>query len=155
LGWVVAPVEVVKKLVQAKQGVDLHTSTFDQMMAYEVMANGFLDRHVLEIRETYRRRRDIMLESMDRHFSEGVSWTHPQGGLFLWVKLPEEVDSLELINEAVKQKVAFVPGTAFYTDGRGHDALRLTFATCAEDMIDEGIKRLSNAVERVKKKQAA
>ena len=141
-------------MVQAKQGVDLHTSTFDQMMAYVVMANGFLDRHVLEIRETYRRRRDAMLASVDRHFPEDVSWTHPQGGLFLWVKLPEGVDSLDLIREAVEQKVAFVPGTAFYADDRGHDALRLTFATCAEDMIDEGIKRLGKAIAG-KKKQAA
>jgi 2-aminoadipate transaminase len=153
LGWVVAPVEVVKRLVQAKQGVDLHTSTFDQMMAYEVVGNGFLDRHVLEIREMYRQRRDAMLASMDRHFPEDVSWTNPQGGLFLWVKLPEGVDSLDLIEEAVEQKVAFVPGTAFYADGRGRDALRLTFATCAEDMIDEGIKRLGKAIAR-KKKQA-
>jgi 2-aminoadipate transaminase len=152
LGWVVAPVEVVKKLVQAKQGVDLHTSTFDQMMAYEVMADGFLDRHVLEIRDTYRRRRDLMLAAMDRHFPEGVSWTHPQGGLFLWVKLPQGVDSDELIKEAIEQKVAFVPGPAFYADGSGHDALRLTFATCAEDMIDEGIKRLGKAIERIKKR---
>jgi 2-aminoadipate transaminase len=154
LGWVVAPVEVVQKLVQAKQGADLHTSTFDQMMAYEVMANGFLDEHVLEIREVYRRRRDAMLAAMDEHFPDGVAWTRPQGGLFLWVKLPEGVDSLDLINEAVGQKVAFVPGTAFYADGRGHDALRLTFATCSEDMIDEGIKRLGNAIARRQKKAA-
>jgi 2-aminoadipate transaminase len=154
LGWVVAPVEVVNKLVQAKQGVDLHTSTFDQMMAYQVMASGFLDRHVLEIRDTYRRRRDLMLAAMDRHFPEGVSWTHPQGGLFLWVKLPQGVDSDDLIKEAIGQKVAFVPGPAFYADGSGHHALRLTFATCAEDMIDEGIKRLGKSIERIKEHAA-
>jgi len=154
LGWVVAPVEVLKKLVQAKQGADLHTSTFDQMMAYEVMADGFLDQHVLKIRETYRQRRDAMLAALEEHFPVGATWTHPQGGLFLWVKLPEGVDSLDLINEAVEQKVAFVPGTAFYADGRGHDALRLTFATCSTDQIEEGIKRLGKAIVR-RKKQAA
>jgi 2-aminoadipate transaminase len=154
LGWVVAPIEVVNKLVQAKQGADLHTSTFDQMMAYEVMANGFLDQHVLEIRETYRQRRDVMLAALEQHFPDGATWTRPQGGLFLWVRLPEGVDSLDLVNEAIEQKVAFVPGTAFYADGRGHDAMRLTFATCSTEQIEEGIKRLGKAIFR-RRKQAA
>jgi 2-aminoadipate transaminase len=154
LGWVVAPVEVVNKLVQAKQGADLHTSTFDQMMAYEVVSGGFLDEHVKEIRETYRQRRDAMLAALDEHFPDGATWTHPQGGLFLWVRLPDGVDCMELIQDAIEQKVAFVPGTAFYADGRGHDTLRLTFATCPADMIDEGIKRLGNAIAG-RMKQAA
>jgi 2-aminoadipate transaminase len=154
LGWVVAPVEVVQKLVQAKQGADLHTSGLDQMMVYEVVRDGFLDEHVKEIREMYRQRRDAMLAAMSRHFPEGTSWTRPQGGLFLWVKLPEGVDCLDLIDAAVEQKVAFVPGTAFYADGRGRDALRLTFATCATDMIDEGIKRLGKAIDERTKQVA-
>lgn len=148
LGWVVAPVEVIKKLVQAKQGADLHTSTFDQMMAYEVVSDGFLDEHVKEIKETYRQRRDAMLTAMDQRFPDGTTWTRPQGGLFLWVSLPGGVDCEELIKEAIEQKVAFVPGTAFYADGSGHDSLRLTFATCPSDMIDEGIKRLGKAIVR-------
>lgn len=148
LGWVVAPVEVIKKLVQAKQGADLHTSTFDQMMAYEVVSDGFLDEHVKEIKETYRQRRDAMLTAMDQRFPDGTTWTRPQGGLFLWVRLPEGVDCEDLFKEAVEQKVAFVPGTAFYADGSGHDSLRLTFATCPTDMIDEGIKRLGKAIIR-------
>ncbi|HUS71209.1 MAG TPA: PLP-dependent aminotransferase family protein [Anaerolineae bacterium] len=154
LGWVVAPVEVIKKLVQAKQGADLHTSTFDQMMAYEVVSGGFLDEHVKEIRETYRQRRDAMLSAMDECFPDGSTWTRPQGGLFLWVRLPEGVDCDDLFKEAVEQKVAFVPGTAFYADGSGHDSLRLTFATCPSDRIDEGINRLGKAIVR-RIKQAA
>jgi 2-aminoadipate transaminase len=148
LGWLVAPVEVIKKLVQAKQGADLHTSTFDQMMAYEVVSDGFLDEHVKEIGKTYRQRRDAMLAAMGGHFPDGTTWTRPQGGLFLWVRLPEGVDCEELLEEAIEQKVAFVPGTAFYADGSGHDSLRLTFATCPTDMIDEGIKRLGKAIVR-------
>jgi 2-aminoadipate transaminase len=154
LGWVVAPVEVIKRLVQAKQGADLHTSTFDQMIAYEVVSDGFLDEHVREIRKTYRQRRDAMLAAMERLFPDGTMWTHPQGGLFLWVRLPEGVDCEELLKEAIEQKVAFVPGTAFYADGRGHDSLRLTFATCSADSIDEGIGRLGKAIVR-RIKQAA
>jgi 2-aminoadipate transaminase len=154
LGWVVAPVEVITKLVQAKQGADLHTSTFDQMIAYEVVSDGFLDEHVKEIRETYQQRRDAMLTAMDHCLPDGTTWTRPQGGLFLWVRLPEGVDCEELLKEAIEQKVAFVPGTAFYADGRGHDSLRLTFATCPSDMIDEGISRLGKAIGR-RIKQAA
>jgi len=154
LGWVVAPGEVIKKLVQAKQGADLHTSTFDQMIAYEVVSDGFLDGHVNEIRETYRQRRDAMLAAMDQRFPDGTTWTRPQGGLFLWVRLPEGVDCEELFKEAIEQKVAFVPGTAFYADGSGHDSLRLTFATCPADRIDEGINRLGKAIGR-RIKQAA
>jgi 2-aminoadipate transaminase len=154
LGWLVAPVEVIKKLVQAKQGADLHTSSFDQMMAYEVMANGFLEQHVQKIRETYRQRRDAMLAALDRHFPDGVTWTHPQGGLFLWVRLPDGVDCADVLSEAIEQKVAFVPGTAFYADGRGRDAMRVTFATCSTEKIEEGISRLGKAIFK-RMKQAA
>ncbi len=146
LGWIVAPIQVVKKLVQAKQGADLHSSTYSQVVAYEVVADGFLDEHVEEIRAMYRQRRDAMLAAMEQHFPEDVTWTRPQGGLFLWVKLPEGIDSLELMEKAIEQKVAFVPGTAFYADGRGHDALRLTFSYCPTDMLEEGIRRLGKAI---------
>jgi len=146
LGWIVAPVEVVDKLVQAKQGADLHTNTFSQMVAYEVIGDGFLEEHVRKIRDVYRQRRDAMLAAMDQYFPEEVSWTRPQGGLFLWVKLPEAVDSQELLEKALQEKVAFVPGTAFYADGRGRDAMRLTFATCPTEVIDEGINRLGKAI---------
>lgn len=154
LGWIVAPVEVLKKLVQAKQGSDLHTGTFSQMVAYEVIADGFLEEHVREIRETYRHRRDAMLAALERYFPEEVTWTRPEGGLFLWVKLPEGMDCQELMEEAIEQKVAFVPGTAFYADGRGRDTLRLTFASCPTEMIDEGIQRLAKAIGRRIRKAA-
>ncbi len=100
LGWVVAPKDVIHHIVQAKQGTDLHTSTFDQMVAYEVARGGFLDRHVRRIREVYRHRRDVMLAALERAFPDpgaGVRWTRPQGGLFLWVVLPEWMDAAELL----------------------------------------------------------
>lgn len=154
LGWIVAPVEVVDKLVQAKQGADLHTNTFSQMVAYEVIRDGFLEKHVREIRDVYRQRRDAMLAAMEEYFPEEVSWTRPQGGLFLWVKLPEAVDSQELLEKALQEKVAFVPGTAFYADGRGRDAMRLTFATCSTEKIDQGIRRLGKAIAHRMKQPA-
>jgi len=151
LGWVVAPKDVIHHIVQAKQGTDLHSSTFDQMLAYEVARGGFIDRHVRHIREVYHRRRDVMLRALERAFPDpamGVHWTRPQGGLFLWVILPESIDTAELLQEAVKEKVAFVPGRAFYPNGGGHNTMRLNFSNASEEMIEEGIARLGRAVER-------
>ncbi len=145
LGWIVAPKDVVNRLVQAKQGTDLHTSSFDQMVAYEVGRGGFIDRHVQHIREVYDQRRQIMLIALATAFpdpSAGVRWTHPQGGLFLWVQMPEWMDTAELLKEAVKEKVAFVPGTPFFPNGGGHNTMRLNFSYGTNAMIEEGIARL-------------
>lgn len=143
LGWIVAPVEVLQRLVQCKQGMDLHTSTLNQMIAYEVIKDGFLDQHVKLIRRVYRERRDVMLAAMERCFPEEVTWTRPDGGLFLWAWLPEELDAAELLKEAVaRHKVAFVPGSAFYPDGSGHNTMRLNFSNARPEMIEEGIRRL-------------
>jgi len=147
LAWVVAPPEVIRKLVMAKQGTDLHTSTFNQMVAYEVSKGGFLDRHVKKIIQVYRERRNVMLESLSEHMPEGVHWTHPRGGLFLWVTLPEGMSSLELFREAVKQKVAFVPGESFFPCGGGENTMRLNFSMMPPEKINEGIARLARAVK--------
>jgi 2-aminoadipate transaminase len=150
LGWVVAPAEVITRLVQAKQGTDLHSSTFDQMLAYEVARGGFIDRHVRRLREVYRGRRDRMLASLERAFPEttGVRWTHPEGGLFLWMVLPETLDAETLLREAIEEKVAFVPGGAFHPLGGGRNTLRLNFSNASEPMIEEGIARLGRVIAR-------
>ncbi|HLF55923.1 MAG TPA: PLP-dependent aminotransferase family protein, partial [Thermoanaerobaculia bacterium] len=146
VGWVVAPEEVVSKLVQAKQGSDLHTSTFTQMVAYETARHGFLDRHVRRLRTVYGERRDAMLAALERHMPEGVSWTRPQGGLFLWVTLPEGLDSARVLRRAIEAKVAFVPGRVFYPDGGGERSMRLNFSYCPPETIEEGIRRLGEVV---------
>jgi 2-aminoadipate transaminase len=149
LGWIVAPSKVISKLVQAKQGADLHTSTFVQMVVNDICQRGFLRQHVKHIRDTYRERCAGMLSAMERYFPQEVRWTRPRGGLFLWVILPEGTDCMELLKAAVEEKVAFIPGTAFYPDGNsGHNTLRLTFATASPEMIEEGIRRLGKAIER-------
>jgi 2-aminoadipate transaminase len=148
LGWVVAPVEVVGRLVQAKQGVDLHTNSFIQMVAYELCKDGFLEGHVRYLRAAYRERRDAMLTAMEKYFPEEVTWTRPQGGLFLWATLPEGVDTEELLVEAVKEKVAFVPGTAFFANGDGHNTMRLNFSNARPEMIEEGIRRLGRVIAK-------
>jgi 2-aminoadipate transaminase len=148
LGWIVAPSKIIGKLVQAKQGADLHTSTFVQMVANDICQRGFLRQHVKRIRDTYKERCAMMLSAMDRYFPAGVRWTRPQGGLFLWVILPEGTDCMELLKAAIEKKVAFIPGTAFYPDGKsGHNTFRLTFATASPEMIEEGIRRLGKAIE--------
>jgi len=150
LGWIVAPPEVISKLTQLKQGADLHTSTFTQFVAYEVARDGFLDQHVKLIRRVYRERRDVMLEALKEFFPAEVTWTHPQGGLFLWVTLPAGLDMQAIFKSAIEQNVAFVPGDSFYAnDGReGSRHMRLNFSNATPERIREGIRRLAAAVKR-------
>jgi 2-aminoadipate transaminase len=147
LGWLVAPTEVTRRCVMAKQGMDLHTATFAQMVAYEVARDGFLEHHVRLIRRVYHERRDMMLAAMERYFPAGVRWTRPKGGLFLWVVLPQALDAAALLKKAVDSKVAFVPGTAFYPDGSGHNTLRLNFSSSQPAQIETGIRRLGRVLE--------
>jgi 2-aminoadipate transaminase len=148
IGWVVAPAEIVAKLAQMKQGADLHTSTFAQMVAYETAREGFLDRHVRRLREAYRARRDAMLAALARHSPPGVRWTRPQGGLFLWVTLPSSLDADTVLADALAAKVAFVPGSSFHPRGGGAATLRLNFSYCAPELIEEGIRRLGAVLGR-------
>ncbi len=149
LGWLVAPETIVAKLAQAKQGADLHTSTFVQMVVNDICQRGLLKSHVRTLREVYHERRDVMLTALEEHFPEGASWTRPQGGLFLWVSLPKEFDTGEFVKTAVtKEKVAFVPGYAFYPDGDGSNTMRLNFSNAQPDKIREGIARLGRAIKR-------
>lgn len=147
IGWVVAPAEVAARLVQMKQGADLHSSTFAQVVAYEAARGGFLDRHVKTIREVYGARREAMLAALQRHFPPGVRWTHPQGGLFLWVTLPAGVNAGEILPRALEAKVAFVPGGAFHARGGGDNTFRLNFSYSSPEVIEEGIQRLGKVLE--------
>jgi 2-aminoadipate transaminase len=148
LGWIVAPAEVIRRLVQAKRGADLHTSTLTQMIAYEVARGGFLDRHVREIRLVYRERRDAMLAALRRYLPASVRWTKPQGGLFLWVTLPEPIDAAEILHAAIAENVAFVPGTAFFADGSGRNTFRMNFSNATPQKIKEGIRRLGGVLHQ-------
>lgn len=150
LAWVVASERVIARLVQAKQGADLQTGTFVQYIAHDIVGRGIIKRHVKRIRSAYKERRDVMLTAMEEYFPPGVTWTRPQGGLFLWVRMPEHVDSEELLKVAVEEKVAFVPGVAFYPDGKeGHNCMRLNFSYAKPEMSREGIRRLGQAMLRV------
>ncbi len=147
LAWVLGPAEVISRLVQIKQGVDLHTSSFTQMIAYEIAKDGFIAEHVKNIVAVYRERRNVMLDTLEEHMPDGVSWTHPQGGLFLWVKLPEHLSSAKLFPEAIKQNVAYVSGESFFPNGGGQNTMRLNFSMMPPDRINEGIQRLSRVIK--------
>ncbi|MBE2200609.1 MAG: PLP-dependent aminotransferase family protein [Anaerolinea sp.] len=146
LAWMVAPRDVIQNCVMAKQGMDLHTSSINQMIAYEVAKDGFLKEHVRLIRRVYRERRDVMLNAMSAHFPPGVSWTRPEGGLFLWVRLPEGMDAAHILEGAIAQNVAFVPGVAFHPDGDGRNTMRLNFSNAQPEMIELGIQRLGQVL---------
>ena len=147
LGWIVAPVEVILKLVQAKQGTDLHTGTVDQMVAYEVASGGFLNQHIHHIRAIYSERRDAMLAALKHHFPPGVTWTQPQGGLFLWLTFPESMDAAVVLKAAIEKRVAFVPGQSFFADSSGKNTARLNFSNASPELIEEGIKQLGGCLE--------
>lgn len=147
LGWVIAPDEVISKMVLAKQGTDLHTATFNQVVAYEVSKGGFLDQHVEHICDVYRERRDIMLESLEEYMPEGVTWTRPQGGLFLWARVPESCDTTKMFPAAIRNKVAYVPGDSFYANGGVYNTMRLNFSYCKPEIIVEGVQRLGHMLK--------
>ncbi len=147
VAWAVCPPVVAQQFVMAKQGSDLHTNALAQAMAYEFMRRGWLPAQIQRIRETYLARRNAMYEAIAAHFPPGVRHTHPQGGLFLWVELPEKLNAVELLKEAVERKVAFVPGGPFFVDGSGRNTLRLSFASVPPETIHEGIKRLGVVIK--------
>src|SRR5512143_44437 len=149
LAWVIAPPEVIRRLVMTKQAADLHTSSFNQYVAFEVAKGGFLDEHVKVIRSTYKERRDVMLEMMDEMFPTEMRWTRPRGGMFLWGMMPEGVDATEVFKTAVERKVAFVPGASFHPNGGGENTMRLNFSYCSPETIREGISRLGNTLKEV------
>jgi 2-aminoadipate transaminase len=150
LGWIVCPETLMERFVQAKQGCDLHSGTFVQYIANDICQRGLLKPHVRRLRQAYKERRDTMLDALAEFWPDGCSWTRPQGGLFLWAKVPESIDTVEFLKDAVAQKVAYVPGVNFYPnrDG-GHNAMRLNFSYCAPDLIVEGIHRLGTALKQV------
>jgi 2-aminoadipate transaminase len=147
LAWVIAPEQVIRKLVQTKQAADLNTAAFNQMVAYEVGKGGFLDEHVKIIRQVYKERRDVMIEAMEELFPTNVRWTRPKGGMFLWGILPEDMDASEVLKKAIERKVAFVPGASFHPNGGGTNTMRINFSYSNPENIREGVARLGTVLK--------
>jgi 2-aminoadipate transaminase len=149
LGWICAQDEIMEKLIVAKQASDLHSSCLSQRVVYQFLMDNEIDDHISRIREAYGAQRDLMLKVMEESFPEGVKYTKPEGGMFLWVTLPEGFSSLELFHRAINEKVAFVPGQAFFADGSGGNTMRLNFSNSDPERIVEGITRLSKSVKEM------
>ena len=154
LGWVIAPKDIVLRYNLAKQSADLCSPVFDQYVAAKYLQKGYFEQNLEKTIEMYRGKRDVMLASLDKYMPEGITWTKPDGGLFLFITLPEGYDSKELFDIAIKQNVAFVIGEAFFCDGTGKNTLRVNFSFMDDAGIEEGIKRLSVAVRELLAKKA-
>ena len=148
IGWLIAPEEIFQAVVVAKQAADLHTSTIEQRAAARLLQSFDYDGHVKHLCETYGERRQAMLSAMENYFPAQTRWTRPQGGLFLWVELPESLSADDLFEAAINERVAFVPGTSFFACERRLNFMRLNFSNQKPDMIDEGIRRIANVLKR-------
>lgn len=146
LGYIVAPDELYPKLLQAKQAADLHTPGFNQRVVYEVIRDGFLDRHVPSIRARYKANRDAMATALAEHLPVGCEYLSPEGGMFFWIRLPEGLDAMALLPKAVDAGIAFVPGAAFYAHQPDARTLRLSFVTLTPALISEGVEKLGRVL---------
>lgn len=146
LGYVCAPLPLVRRLELAKQAADLHTAQLTQMVVHEVVKDGFLDQHIPTIRQLYGDQCQVMLDAMAEHFPAGVTWTRPEGGMFIWVTLPQQVDAMKLLEQSLAARVAFVPGAPFYANDPATNTLRLSFVTVPPERIREGIAVLGKLI---------
>ena len=146
LGWIIGPEPLLEKIYICKQCLDLCPPVFDQYLAAEFMGSGALDRNLQKTIAEYRRRRDLMVSLLEKYMPEGVRWTYPEGGLFLWLTLPESIDTVKLYDRALAAGVAYVAGSFFYTDGSHRNTMRLNFSFIAEEKMEPGIRLLSELI---------
>ncbi len=149
LGWICGQEGAMEKLIIAKQASDLHSNHLSQRIVHQYLLDNDLDEHVLKIRKVYKEQRDVMVSMIEEYFPEETNHTRPEGGMFLWITLPQGISSLELFDQATQLNVAFVPGQPFYVDGGGENTLRLNFSNTDEVQIEEGIKRLAEAIKKL------
>lgn len=149
LGWMVVPEWLHKKVTIAKQATDLHSNAFSQQILHRYLTSHSLDEHLQQIKEVYGRQRAAMEAALERHMPASVRWTRPEGGMFLWLTLPAHISAMALFDEAIKEKVAFVPGAPFYVRPEIQNTLRLSFSCVDEATIEEGVQRLARAMQRM------
>lgn len=147
IGWIVARPEIISKLAKCKQSTDLCANSLGQLIAAEYLKTGKLTDHIKKISKIYKAKRDVMLVALEKYMPEGVKWVKPEGGLFLWLELPKQVNADEMFTEAVEKKVAYVIGSAFHCNGEGQNTMRLNFSFPTHEQLDEGIRRLSETIK--------
>lgn len=149
IGWVCGPKAVIEKLVLLKQGADLHVSTINQMVAHRAVSEGY-DQHLHRLRGAYGHKARVMLAALERAMPKGVTWSHPEGGMFVWIDLPEGIDGAALLARAIKEeRVAFVPGAPFFAEVPRANAIRLSYSLPTDEQIEEGVARLARLIGRV------
>ncbi len=146
IGWIAGDKNAIRKYVLVKQGADLQCNTIAQMEISKFLELYRIDEHIARIHEVYRRRRDLTVKTMEEEFPEGVTFTRPQGGLFAWVELPENINARDVLEKCLEKNVAFVPGGSFFPNGGRENTLRLNFSNMPEDRITEGLKRLAEVL---------
>ncbi|MCL2726936.1 MAG: PLP-dependent aminotransferase family protein [Bacteroidales bacterium] len=149
IGWVIAHPDIIDRLAVAKQGTDLCSPVFDQCIAARYVEKGYLDQNMKSTIDNYRKKRDNMLAAFEKYMPAGVTWTKPEGGLFLFVTLPEQYDAADLFKLAIEENVAFIVGEAFHCDGSGKNTLRINFSYMPEARAEEGVRRLAAAVRKM------
>jgi 2-aminoadipate transaminase len=149
IAWIAASRQTMGVFTRVKQATDLHTNNFAQYVIHEFVQDGRLERHIEVLKRSYHERRDAILRAMSEFFPDTVKWTKPEGGLFLWIKLPEHVDAAKLLPQAIEEKVVFIPGQSFHADGSGKNTMRLNFSQPPCESLHEGIKRLGRLFSAV------
>jgi len=147
LGYIAGPEDVIRKFVILKQAMDLCTSPTLQLITAQYLRTGRLQAHIGHLIEVYRKKRDLMLKTLAEVMPEGITWTHPEGGLFLWLTLPKHLNANELLRKAIENKVAFVAGVDFYPQANVHNDMRLNFSYSSHEQIVEGLKRLAQTIK--------
>jgi DNA-binding transcriptional MocR family regulator len=149
IGWVCGPKAVIEKLVLLKQGADLHVSTINQMVAHRAVSEGY-DQHLHRLRGAYGHKARVILAALERSMPKGVTWSHPEGGMFVWVDLPEGIDGAALLARAIaEERVAFVPGAPFFAEVQTPNAIRLSYSLPTDEQIEEGVARLARLISKV------
>jgi len=148
LAWVSGNEEIIEKIAILKQATDLCTTMLNQLIASEYCDQGYIDKNIESNISIYKDKRDIMLQSLEKYFPEETSWTKPNGGFFVFVTLPEYIDTDEMFSDAIKEKVAYVSGSSFYADGKGKNTMRLSFCYPSKEDIEVGIKRLGKVISK-------
>ncbi len=154
LGWICGAQEIMDRIIVPKQAADLHTNYLSQRTLHRYLMDNDLDAHIRAITRCYRTQRDAMVDVIERQFPEEVSFTKPEGGMFLWVTLPEGCSAMELFRKALEENVAFVPGEAFHLKGRGANTLRLNYSNVNVTKIEEGMRRLARIIKESLEKAA-
>jgi 2-aminoadipate transaminase len=146
LGWVAAQKEIIEKMIIAKQASDLHSNFLSQKIIHQFLSDNDLDEHLVKIKMGYKNKCSLMLQALDNYFPEGCSWSKPDGGMFIWVTLPEKMNAYDFLQKAAEKKIAFVPGKTFFAGSGGENTMRLNFSNSTAEQIEEGIRQLGGII---------